>query len=259
MEGWVIGLLAVGVAAVVLVWPGRVVHEDRALGQMTDGRRAPTRIAGGAEARTSGADLRGLWRASRRWLRGSAADERQALELQVLDGVAAALDAGLPVGRSLTASIAGATGHGADRSDRQAWALLRRAAQEGHALAPAWERLARQTGSSTAAAVARSWRVASLTGAPLAASLRVSAHASRERHRLERAVDVATAGARATVTVLSLLPLAGIVLAAVLGVGPAALYGSPVALASLAAGGVLLVVGHLLVRRMVDQVRGGAL
>ena len=60
---------------------------------------------------------------------------------------------------------------------------------------------------------------------------------------LERAVDVATAGARATAAVLGLLPLAGVGLAALLGVGPTRLYGSPAALASASAGLVLLGVG----------------
>lgn len=252
MERWVVAVtLGLGVASVVLMWPGRRVRED---GEPLDG-------AGGAgdPPRSTRELLGDLLRWCRRRLRGAAAETRQALELQVLDGLASALDAGLPVDRALAASLAGATQDGAGRAERAAWGQIARAAQDGHALAPAWQRLARRTGSPTVASVARSWRVATLTGAPLAASLRVSAHASRERRRLERAVEVATAGARATVTVLTLLPLAGIVLASVMGVGPVSLYGSPVALAGLATGAVLLGVGHLMVRRMVDRVRQEAL
>lgn len=252
MEGWVVAvLLGLGAASVVLVWPGVQVHDDG----------GPGGAAGGASdiPRSTRELLGDVLRWSRRRLRGAAGETRQALELQVLDGLASALDAGLPVDRALAASLSGATEDGAGRAEREAWGQLARAAQDGHALAPAWQRLARHTGSPTVASVARSWRVATLTGAPLAASLRVSAHASRERRRLERAVEVATAGARATVTVLTLLPLAGIVLASVMGVGPVSLYGSPVALASLAAGAILLGGGHLMVGRMVDRVRQEAL
>lgn len=105
--------------------------------------------------------------------------------------------------------------------------------------------------------MARAWRVAALTGAPLARAVRVSAHVSRERRRLERAVQVATAGARATVTVLTLLPVAGVGLAAVLGVSPLVLYSHPVALASAGAGALLVVVGQLWSRRLVGRVLGG--
>lgn len=173
-------------------------------------------------------------------------------ELQLLDDVSAALEAGLPVGRAVTLALA----HGPSGSVReeQAWTSLSRAALEGQELAPAWARAARTTGSPALAVVARAWRVASLSGAPLADALRVSAHTARERQRLERAVDTATAGARATATVLTLLPLAGVGLAAVLGVPPTMLYGSPAAWASVGAGAMLLLAGQVLVRRLVGRV-----
>lgn len=176
-------------------------------------------------------------------------------EVQLLDGLAAALEAGLPTDQAVGMALETVTPDGAGGS--AAWADLARAAGEGQLLAPAWARVARRTGSPTAATVSRAWTVAAATGAPVAAAVRTSAHAARERRRLVRVVEVATAGARATATVLGMLPVAGVGLAALLGVGPVTLYSHPLALASAGLGLVLLVVGHLLVRRMVGHVLAG--
>lgn len=179
-----------------------------------------------------------------------------ATELQVLDGLAATLEAGLPVARGVRFAVADVE-QGLRPRAVAAWASLGRAAAEGQQLGLVWERLARHTRSPTLLSVSRAWRVADLTGAPLADALRVSAHAARERHRLGRAVEVAVAGPRATVTVLTLLPLAGVGLAAVLGVGPSRLYGDPVALAAVGSGAVLLLLGQVWVRRLVARVLRG--
>lgn len=184
-------------------------------------------------------------------------------ELQVLDGLAAALEAGLPVPRAVTLAVSEVMSDPEQPRDRRErwrasdWDELARAAGQGQALAPAWQRLARRSDSLTLDAVARAWRVASVTGAPLARAIRLSAHVSRERQRLERAVHVATAGARATVTVLTLLPLAGVGLAAALGVSPLVLYSHPVALVAAGSGALLVVVGQLWSRRLVRQVLRG--
>lgn len=184
-------------------------------------------------------------------------DRLRDLELQVLDGLSAALEAGLPVPQAVTLAVSRVQSGAGDRPELE-WDELARAASQGQALAPVWQRLARRSGSPTLSSVARAWRVATLTGAPLARAVRVSAHVSRERRRLERAVQVATAGARATVTVLTLLPLAGVGLAAVLGVAPTSLYAHPVALASAGTGVVLVLVGQVWSRRMVTRVLQGA-
>ncbi|HSP61220.1 MAG TPA: hypothetical protein VLO09_09175, partial [Ornithinimicrobium sp.] len=106
-------------------------------------------------------------------------------------------------------------------------------------------------------AVARAWAVAAATGAPLAAAVRASAEAARERRRLHRAVEVATAGARATGRVLALLPLAGLGLAALLGIGPRELYAHPLAAGAAGVGLLLLGLGRLLVGRLVHRVVRG--
>jgi tight adherence protein B len=241
---------AVLAAGAVLVWPvrsrGDVQHGPT---EHLGGRGAETRA--GARAAAVAARPHSLLRLAR--LRRRSGQPGAVEEVQLLDGLAAALEAGLPTGRAVEVAIGGDTRAGAAAP----WPDLVRAAREGQPLGPAWQRLARRTGSRTIATVARAWTVASVTGAPVAAAVRSSAHAARERRRLERAVEVATAGARATARVLGLLPLGGVALAAMLGIGPVTLYSHPLAGASAALGVVLLLGGHLLVRRMVRGVLGG--
>lgn len=196
-----------------------------------------------------GGRVRGPW-----WRRRGAGGDADAIALSVLDDLTAGVEAGLPVSRAVSLALGQ---HRSRGLGLHAWSVLAQTAADGQELAPAWARVARATRSPALSSVARAWRVASLTGAPLSDALRVSAETARERLRLERSVDAATAGARATATVLTLLPLAGLVLAAVLGVGPATLYGSPVAWASLGTGAVLLLVGQVLVRTLVERVLQG--
>ena len=201
-------------------------------------------------------DLQHLLRRLRARRRHRAGVEADAEELEVVDTVAAALEGGLPVSRAVGLALERA--RPTPREGGPEWAVVARAAREGEPLGPAWDRVARRAGTPTLGAVARSWQVASRSGAPLAEALRVSAHTARERRRLENAVDTASAGARATATVLSCLPLAGVALASVLGVPPTVLYATPAAWACLASGATLLLLGQVLVRRLVADVRRGA-
>lgn len=172
-------------------------------------------------------------------------------EVHLLDALAAALEAGMPVDDALRLALGSAAESG---ELPEAWSELRRSAALGLPLVPSWARVARRTGSPTVAAAGRAWAVATASGAPLAAAIRSSAHASRERHRLDRAVEITTAGARATATVLALLPAGGVGLAALMGIGPLRLYGTTPALICAGAGLSLLLVGHLVVRTMVNRV-----
>lgn len=259
---WIAGPLA---ALAVLVWPRRDVAGDAttpdggavpgrgqggpraARPDLGERRRRPSQRAGlGAAARVA-QDLVPRVRSALRSRSSTARDV--AREVQLLDGLAAALEAGLPVPQAVEVALA-PQGGAVDGP----WAELHRAAVEGQPLGQAWQRVARRTRSPTAAAVARAWAVAAASGAPVAAAVRSSAQAARERRRLERAVETATAGARATATVLTVLPVAGVGLATLLGVPPQHLYGHPLAVASAALGVVLLAVGALVVRRMVASV-----
>ena len=261
--------LAVLAAAVVLVWrspahpgagsgdgptrAGAGAGDGSARPDAGAGDRAALPGAGPADgpARRSGAWLKAARRVLARRLRspGLAPDVE---ELHVVDTVAAALEGGLPVSRAVGLALDRAVTH--PRGGSPEWDIVVRAAREGDPLAPAWERLARRSGTPTLGAVSRAWTVAARSGAPLAEALRVSALVARERRRLESAVDAASAGARATATVLTCLPLAGIALAAVLGVPPTVLYATPAAWTCLAAGAALLLLGQVLVRRLVADV-----
>uniref|UniRef100_UPI003B8491F6 hypothetical protein n=1 Tax=Segeticoccus rhizosphaerae TaxID=1104777 RepID=UPI003B8491F6 len=81
-----------------------------------------------------------------------------------------------------------------------------------------------------------------------------------ERLRSGRRVEAASAGARATMNLLTVLPVGGAAVAAMLGISPIALYTqSPLALGCLVLGLALLMVGRLMVRRMVRRsLRAGA-
>lgn len=232
-------------ALAVLLWPGGAVLPRRSSSRRTE-----------AAGRHAGLGHRVLPRRLVRRLRVRRSSRRVGVveEVQLLDGLAAALEAGLPTEHAVHVAL---DPDGSSGPSAVPWPELVHAAREGQPLAPAWHRLARRTGSLTAASVARAWTVAAVTGAPVAAAVRSSAHAARERRRLERAVEAATAGARATAAVLGLLPVAGVGLAALLGVGPVGLYAHPFALASAVLGLVLLGIGHLAVRRMVRGVLGG--
>lgn len=266
-------LVALGAAGSVLLWaagPRPGVGEASELTTVSEGLEGLGGLGGledldgrgigpdGAVPPDSASTLRERARQRVRQLRRRRTDRLRDRELQVLDGLSAALEAGLPVPQAVTLAVSRVQQPGVGDRPETGWDELARAASQGQALAPVWQRLARRSGSPTLSSVARAWRVATLTGAPLARAVRVSAHVSRERRRLERAVQVATAGARATVTVLTLLPLAGVGLAAVLGVSPTSLYAHPVALASAGAGVVLVLVGQVWSRRMVTRVLRGA-
>lgn len=242
--------LAVLALVAVLTWPARCV--------VRRGRPAPdgpllneqTARDPDGQGRSWAAHLRLRFeRARARWF---GAEARSREEVALLEGLAAALEAGLPTEHAVSVVL-----EVHDRGRGRAWEPLSLAASRGQALAPAWARVARWTASPTVASVARAWVVASATGAPLAEAVRSSASAARERHRLRQAVRTATAGARATVLVLSLLPLAGLGLAAAIGVGPVRLYADPVALAAALVGLTLLGLGHLVVQRMVGRVLKG--
>lgn len=244
----VVGVMVITASAVLLL-PRRGVEGRRSADGHPD--------AGGPTDDAPGVGVGHRWSALRRRLtdllgggRGRAAAE----EVLVLDGLAAALEAGLPTGRALHLALD--SGDGQDRRT-WAWEELWRASGEGQPLAPVWTRVGRRTGSPTMSAVGRAWTVASAAGAPMAAAVRASAEAARERRRLHRAVEVATAGARATGRVMTLLPLAGLGLAAMLGIGPRELYADPLAVGSAGAGVLLLGVGRWVVGRLVAAVVRG--
>jgi tight adherence protein B len=88
--------------------------------------------------------------------------------------------------------------------------------------------------------------------------MRTTAGLLRARVRAERRTAGSVAGARATMNVLTALPLGGPLVALALGVGPRELYaGSAVTAVCLIAGGLLVLAGRWWVARMVGAVARG--
>lgn len=99
------------------------------------------------------------------------------------------------------------------------------------------------------------WTVAESAGAPAADVLERYARSRREIAEAERERAVALAGPKATVTVLTWLPAAGLGLALLIGADPVSLLSSPPGLVSIGAGVLLLLAGRLWMRRMLEQAR----
>lgn len=167
--------------------------------------------------------------------------------LAVLDRVAAGLRAGLPPGDALRAATTGGTSDGG-------FGAALRATSEGRSPAAALARAARTDGDEHLHRAARAWALSERTGAGLAEAIDAAARTGRQDLDHRRRVRAATAGARASVTLLTLLPVGGLGLALLLGLTPAQVYGNALSLLGLALGVVLLVVGRVVVSSMVRRV-----
>ena len=178
--------------------------------------------------------------------------------LGLLDAVAPALEAGMAPASALQIAADARTGTG--RLDPVA-ALARgmaSAAADGAALGPLWREAAGSAGSAELLLLAQAWSLTEDIGAPLAGAVRTTARMLEARIAHERRLAAAAAGAKATVNVLTALPIGGPLLALVLGIGPAELYGgSQLTLGSLALGLCLAGFGRWWARRMVRAVARG--
>ena len=261
----VIGLL---VFAAVLVWPRRVRTADAL-------RTALTAGTDGASGSDAVADL-SVWQQDplqlyRRWRLRRDRDHLLAGVLVLLDSMAPALAMGLPPARALgLAAEAVSSGElraaqmppaapmsGRRRGDSELDRLtgsLTAAASRGVPLATVWSDWARLTKAPEIAFVASAWALSERHGAPLAVAVERAAAALREAQARQRKVRVAVAGPRATVTVLTVLPLTGPAFGLACGIDPSTLYlGSHIGAVSAALGVGLIVVGRLWCRRMIRK------
>jgi tight adherence protein B len=132
------------------------------------------------------------------------------------------------------------------------------ASADGAALGPLWREAAESAGSAELLLLAHAWSLTEDMGAPLAQAVRTTSGLLEARVAHQRRLTGAVAGARATVSVLTVLPLGGPLLALVLGIGPAELYaGSRLTLCSLVLGLCLAAAGRCWVNRMVGSVARG--
>ncbi|GGS93647.1 membrane protein [Streptomyces tanashiensis] len=129
------------------------------------------------------------------------------------------------------------------------------AARFGGDVPEALRRAARQDGADGLAGMAACWQVAVDGGAGLAAGLDRLEAALRDHHEQRDRLRAELAGAWATVTVLALLPAAGLALGAALGADPLrVLLHTPAGLGCLVVGGALEAAGLWWAARIV---RGG--
>jgi tight adherence protein B len=137
---------------------------------------------------------------------------------------------------------------------------LSAAASAGRSLADVWHAAASASRSPDLQFVAHAWRLSEQTGVPLSVALATAARSVRARQAAERALDAATAGARASMGLLALLPASGPVIGLLFGLTPVDLYGrSTVSALCLLAGGALGVTGWLWSRAILRRaLRPGA-
>lgn len=222
--GWV-GLLT---AVTVALWPSRSVWRSPSVG--SGPRPILTQAAVGRQGR--GARRR---RAA-----------QVAAVLAVLDALAAALRAGLSAETALRHVAA---------SDRSAAGRLAAAlADAGSRADRCWSRYARETGAPEVLVVAQAWALSRRAGVRLADAVDLAAGLLRDAQARGHRREVALAGPRATIAVLTLLPLLGPAAGLALGIAPSTLYaGSTPSLLATAAGLVLLLIGRGWARGLVAR------
>lgn len=241
----VVGLLA---AAAVLLWPERF-------------GRCRLAILPGSSRSASGpgptkASAREHLRRLRPGHRAAGVSTHDLLAL--LETIAPALEAGMTPASALglAADARSAPGH-----QDPLGALAREmasAAADGDPLGPRWCEAAESAGSAELLLLAQAWSLTEDMGAPLAQAVRTTAGLLEARIAQERRLTASVAGAKATVNVLTVLPIGGPLVALVLGIGPGELYGgSRITQGSLALGLGLAGLGRWWVRRMVRAVARG--
>jgi len=127
---------------------------------------------------------------------------------------------------------------------------LGRTARGGGSLATVWARTAVSGRSAEAGFVARAWSLSEEAGVPLSVALGVASRSLRARQAAASALSAATAGARASMVLLALLPASGPVIGLLFGVGPSELYGTPTG-SLCATAGILLTGGGWLWSRAI--------
>ncbi|WP_270887193.1 type II secretion system F family protein [Pedococcus sp. 5OH_020] len=149
----------------------------------------------------------------------------------------APLRSGVPPVVALAAADAAFTGHPVLGPLVQDLAFE---AAQGGSVAMVWRRHAVTMGSEDLRFVAQAWELTERTGAPLADALASASEVLRAHARRRERLASATAGPRASMVVLCLLPLTGPAVGVACGITPRELYLSTRAgTASLAAGLVL--------------------
>lgn len=182
-------------------------------------------------------------RSRRRWA--------EAAVLAVLDALGAALRAGLAPDTALR--------HLAEVDDGAGGRLALELAEAGRAGGSCWRHIARTAGAPEVLVVAQAWELSQSAGIRLADAVDLAARLMREGRARRDRREVALAGPRATIAVLTLLPLLGPGVGLAVDIDPIELYaGTGLSMVATGAGVAMLIGGRLwaaaLVRRSVRAV-----
>ncbi len=140
--------------------------------------------------------------------------------------------------------------------DRLVGALLD-SAERAEAVSPVWAHWATRSRSAELALVAAAWQLSETTGAPLSFAVDRAVRGLLDARARRRKVAVAVAGPRATVTVLTVLPLTGPLFGLAVGIDPRTLYlDSGLATACVILGLLLVWAGRIWCTRMVRRAVG---
>lgn len=186
---------------------------------------------------------------ARRRLGGLRRCEPEAECVAVLDSLAAVLRAGAPTSTALDLVVSPYAD--SDTHSSAGWRHLRARARAGEDLAQAWRDVGTSWRMPGCADIAAAWEMSARHGCPLADAVAGAAADLRARRSHARALDAATAGAKATMGVLVLLPVLGVALASLLGVDVFEIYAGRSGLVTLWPGLALLWLGSAWSRRMI--------
>lgn len=213
-------LAALALVLALVVWPIGGGPAGRSRGQRAEGPRPRGRRRGDLEALADAA------------------------------GVAELLAMALRSGGSLHRAVE-VVGPDAPSSLRPLLVELGEELAQGRGGAATWARWALEHPRLDACAAA--WRLSEECGVPLAPALEQAARTARARLASARRLEAASAGARATMVMLTLLPGVGLLAGWALGVSPVAIAGSTAAVISLLVGVLLTglgwVIGRAILRR----------
>jgi tight adherence protein B len=203
--------------------------------------------------------LASLWDRVRSWLPGRSGSGVSAQDLLgLLEAVAPALEAGMAPAAALRIAAEARSGSGRPDPMSVLAGDLASSAAQGAVLGPLWREAAELAGSAELRVLSQAWSLTEDMGVPLAQAVRTTAGLLEARIAHERRLAAAVAGAKATVNVLTVLPVAGPLLGLVLGIGPGELYASSwLTQGSLVMGLSLAGIGRWWVHRMVRAVARG--
>lgn len=248
---WVAILLALA----VLMWPAPLRPWSGRVDRPTSGSnlRTVARPAGGFGPRTAARPrvrlLDALPITGRRRTHA-----RRAAVTGLLRSLQPAVRAGVPPAVALgEAALLAARDHRDDPAFAAALGGLAEAAAAGVDLPEQFQRIAATFALPELDLMAASWALSEDLGCSLAVATATAARLFDDQQQRERAVQVAIAGPRVTMHLLTGLPAAGVGIAALAGVAPTRLYSGVVGVVALATGAVLLLLGRWWANRLIRR------